>query len=384
MAREFLDAKGKVKVFETTVLSASEIVVALSTAAIIMVIVLITGGLIAAAIIIMTTPVGAARTEIVQPSPRSYQVRLDGTGIIATNSTGQVVFSVSQDHSTDIIQAIHDRIRAENGQKGGIINIDSGTYTIHKPMKFSVPIILNMQNDTVLRFAPQTSGSISILTTYANVTIQGGIFDCNSAEQTDGYIHGLFIDKGSENSTITGVEARDCTGNGFVMLADYSTISKSLAQDNNGNGIYVKNCNFCVVKDSAFINNIGNGIGVSQQDGQLHGYNTVINNIASYNSKSGISIDGVSNNLIKNNIVQHNLRGISIWHSTGNSYNNEISGNAIGYSTINGIWEQGPAPDYNDFLCDYSSIHDNKIVFNNSSTTIVTAGQNTKVENNDH
>lgn len=384
MARKFLDAKDKVNVSETTVLSASEISVTLSTAAVMIVIFLIVGGLITAAIIIMTIPVKAARTEIVQSSPRSYQVRLDGTGVIATNSTGHVVFSMSQDHSIDIIQAVHDRIRAENGQKGGIINIDSGTYTIRKPMKFLVPITLNMQNDTVLRLAPQTSGSISILSTYANVIIRGGIFDCNSAEQTHSYIHGLFIDKGSENSTITGVEARDCTGNGFVMLADYSTISKSLAQDNNGSGIYVKNCNHCVVKDSAFINNIGNGIGISQQDGQLHGYNTVANNVVSYNSKSGISIDGVSNNLIENNTVQHNLRGISIWHSTGNAYNNEISGNTIGYSTINGIWEQSPAPDYNDFQCDYSYIHDNTIVFNNSSNTIVTIGQNTKVENNDH
>ena len=312
-----------------------------------------------------------------------YIIQIDGTDNIALNSIGETVLRVAQDdNSTDIIQAVHDTLVEKEGDLGGTISVDSGVYSIHKPMTFTVPIKLLMEKDTVLIFDYQPRGDVGILTTTAEATIKNGVFDCNKAIQTENWIHGVVINTGSEGSLIRGTEARNCStyGNGFVMLADHSTLANVKSHHNDGDGVYLRSCDYCIVQNSLFSSNKINGIDASDQDGKLAGHTLIFNNTARWNLE-GVNLDSTYYANVTDNTLKHNWIGVAEYHSTADNLYNSITNNTI-ESNDYGIYEQEYIPWHDPYVSDYSTITGNIMITNGHDNVILTQSTNTIVANN--
>ncbi|GEM_PF-7134139 len=304
-----------------------------------------------------------------------YIIQYSGANIVSINSAGSIVLKIDSNSSKDIIQLTYDRLHAERGLVGGTIEIGSGVYIINRPMKFTTPVSLVMQKDTILKFAPQQHGDVAILSTFAKATIHGGVFDCNKAQQIKKYIHGLDIDVGSEGSLITEVKAMNCTtfGDGFVVKAANTTVTNSEGQYNDGDGIYLKNCDSCRVENSVFSHNAINGIDISNEDGHKHGRDLVYNNSILYNH-DGINLDSTFSNNVTRNNASGNWIGISLYHSTDNNYYNTLTDNIIKNNQQWGVYEQGLIPSLNPYISGHTTISKNTIVANGHSNVIKTVG----------
>ena len=313
-----------------------------------------------------------------------YIIRTDGKHNIAVNKEGTTVLKVAQnDKSRDIIQAVHDLLASEKGALGGTISVESGSYPVHKPMIFKIPIILLMDGGTILKFDHQRRGDVGILTTTAKATIEGGVFDCNKAVQTEYWIHGIVIDVGSEGSVIKNVEAKNCSlyGNGFVMLANYSTLTDSVSHHNDGDGVYLRSCDYCTVQNSWFNYNKFNGVDASDQDGKLAGHSLIHNNTAMWNL-DGINLDTTYHANVTQNYLNGNWIGIAEYHSTADNLHNLITNNIIKNSPQWGIYEQEYIPWHDPYVSDYSIITGNMMVSNGHENVIKTESMHTMVANN--
>jgi hypothetical protein len=250
-------------------------------------------------------------------------------------------------------------------------------------MIFTIPIKLLMQRNTILIFDYQPQGDVGILTTTAKATIKGGVFDCNKAVQTEYWIHGVIIDIGSEGSLIKGTEARNCStyGNGFVMRANYSTLANVKSHHNDGDGVYLRSCDYCIVQNSWFNSNKINGIDASDQDGKLAGHTLIFNNTARWNLE-GINLDSTYYANVTDNTLKHNWIGIAEYHSTADNLYNSITNNTIESSPQYGIYEQEYIPWHDPYISDYSIITGNTMIGNGHENVIQTESANSIVANN--
>jgi len=312
-----------------------------------------------------------------------YTIRIAGKQNVASGENGTVLKITQTDTSRDILQEVHDLLASKNGAKGGIIKIESGLYQIHKPIKFTIPITLIMDKDTVLKLDYQEKGGVGILTTMAKATIQGGVFDCNKEAQKQSWIHGLVIYTGSEGSLVTGVEARNCSqyGNGIVMRASNSILTNSMSHHNDGDGVYLRSCDYCIVQNSQFNYNKINGIDASDQDGKLYGHNLIFNNTAIGN-RDGINLDSTYYASATRNYLDGNWIGVAEYHSTADNLHNSITGNTIKNSPQWGIYEQEYIPAHDPYISDYSTITGNTLTANGHGNVIMTKSSNTVVVNN--
>lgn len=182
---------------------------------------------------------------------------------------------------------------------------------------------------------------------------------------------------------IKDVEAKNCPlyGNGFVLRANNSAVTISRSHHNDGDGVYLRSCDHCVVQKSWFNYNGINGIDSSDQDGKIAGHVLIWNNSAMWNL-DGINLDTTYYADVSQNWLYGNWIGIAEYHSSADNLYNSITDNTIKNSPQWGIYEQGYIPWHDPYISDYSTITGNMMIGNGHENVIKTESTHTIVANN--
>lgn len=154
---------------------------------------------------------------------------------------------------------------------------------------------------------------------------------------TDCDRHGIEFSTGTTHSQIVGnyVEGNNVTTLGAQIYCsdtdvDHCTVTGNVVIDGNDNGIRVLG-NFCAVSNNVILNGANDGI-------RLNGtYHTCTGNTINNVAESGIKWDGLTDSCITGNTVESaGIHGIHGRVQTTSGRNN-ISGNTIRHSAIDGI-----------------------------------------------
>lgn len=284
--------------------------------------------------------------------------------------------------------ALQNAVNAIAGT-GGTVVVPSGTYMVDAltSVYLQSNMTLSLSSGATLRAIANGSADYSILriSGASNVNVVGGTLlgDRSFHTGTGGEQGmGLRIYGNSQHIAVSGVTAKECWGDGF-MIADASDVSLcSVTADHNrrqglsitgGSGILIKNSTFSnskgtipedgidiepnrgqtvsnvVITGCVFINNAGDGIenGVpGSYTGLAFIFNVVIDgNTMSGNGvgtlhagpRSGIEVSNTGGHVIKNNTIKNNA-GYGIYMRNGVT-GTTVSDNVVTGNTLNGILE---------------------------------------------
>jgi parallel beta-helix repeat protein len=284
---------------------------------------------------------------------------------------------------------------------GGSIYLREGTYILSDDIiisKSNVSIV-GAGASTVLKIKDSKNADMYVIFSSANVNllIQNLRIDGNRANQTAGYMRGIyfvsvenskivdcwvenltesavFLDIYSNNNTVTGntctgtsddgialggssnntVTGNTCTGNDcgtWLAGSDNNIISGNTCTGNNWDGIFLYSSSNNTVTGNTCTGNNGDGIHLESSSN-----NTVTGNTYQGN-REGILLSRSSNNTVTGNTCTGNgSNGIRLYLS---SNNNTISGNTVvgnsqeGNNTYDGI--------HIDNDCDYNNIQGNTV-----------------------
>jgi PGF-pre-PGF domain-containing protein len=213
-------------------------------------------------------------------------------------------------------------------------------------------------------------GSAAEIIVQPGNSIQSAVDNANSGDtiiiKAGTYTENVNITKGdltirseSGNPDDTTIKSRSSTASVLSVQADNVKISGIRAIGASGSshsGIYIHQCNKCIIENNALTNN-GRGIYIENSRKC-----TVSDNIVTNNRAYGIVLGSASYNVISGNMAYNSSRGIYL----GSSDYNTISGNNVTFNDYLGFYECS--------LCDYNSVYNN--YFNNINVTIKTGSGN--------
>jgi parallel beta-helix repeat protein len=299
--------------------------------------------------------------------------------VVNVRDTGARCDGVTDD--TAAIQRAIDQV----GGTGGTVLVPAGTCLItHQTTWPSASLILKsnmtfkMEPGAVIKMKPSSSGMYTLLymANVSNVNIVGGkllgerhqhLTPGNNAYTTPksegcpipedcwgqwGY--GIWVDYGSRNIYVDGVESREMWGDGLAVSgagggkAFNVNVYNFTADDNRRQGMSIMDVDGMVVRNSVFKNTWGHSP-ISGIDIEPMAHDTGTNNILiegntfDHNRGAGLLLSGVigkSNNItVKNNIFTYNSAVGMVWYNpgVGSSFSgNTFSGNGyndqIGYT----------------------------------------------------
>lgn len=198
-----------------------------------------------------------------------------------------------------------------------------------------------------------------------NCTVRGCTVtscDRHGIEFSTSTTHSQAVDNYLYNNSVTTLGAQIYLSDTDV---DYCTVRGNNVIDGNDNGIRILG-NFCVVSDNVIQNGANDGI---RLNGTYHSCTgNVINNVA----ESGIKWDGLTDSSITGNTIESaGIHGIHGRCQTASGRNN-ISGNTVRHSAIDGLRFSNSGADESDSLVSNN-------VFQNNTTSGIDLGAGVRI-----
>jgi uncharacterized repeat protein (TIGR01451 family) len=304
----------------------------------------------------------------------------------------------------------------DNATAGDVICVKDGTYTENVDVYKRLTIRSeNGAASTSVRAASSYAYVFEVTADYVNISgfhvtdatyYASGIYLCganycnisdNNANENSH--HGIFLNSSNDN-TLVNNNANSNNESGIYLYLDSNNnyLINNTASENKGDGFKLEsNSNRNRIIGNNASDNDNNGIRLYGTTGNPSSHNTVANNTADLNDKSGIMIEGADsdhntivnntcklndygisvrygdyNNLTKNTCNQNSVYGIRLYQSADN---NEITNNTAISNTEYGIYIS--SSDYNIIYNNYfNNTHNANDNGNNVWNTTKTLGTN--------
>ena len=245
---------------------------------------------------------------------------LSGTLGCATRSASSFVINVKDkgargDRQTDDTSAIQAAIDEVAEKKGGTVLVPNGTYMVSavrdNRLSLKSNVTLRLANGAALKAIPNDSDHYSVLriANVSNVAVIGGTFegDRNAhSGKTGDWGMGIWIGKGAEHVTISGVTATKMWGDGFyIQDANNVRLCSVVAENNRRQGLSIIQVNGLEIKKSTFKNTHGTrpsaGIDIEPDNDEEHVTNVRIHD-SQFLDNAGAGIAVVAKKSLVSNI----------------------------------------------------------------------------------
>ena len=252
-------------------------------------------------------------------------------------------YNAKGDGVTDDTEAINACIAAVAGT-GGTVVVPAGTYMVNPNANswYGIGMQSNMtlylSAGAVIQAITNNSPYYAIIgfANCSNCTLTGpGIVSGDRATHggsVDEQGHGVYVNVGTHDVTISQVTSRDCYGDGFYIYSDYNpshiTITGVTADNNRRQGISIIGClggmtgsvaNGCTITNSTFQNTNGTGpecgLDVEPNGSEIVDGVLIQNNIFQHNYGGGITVTGAPGSTTKNVTVDNNQIINNVWRS---------------------------------------------------------------------
>jgi len=194
--------------------------------------------------------------------------------VVSVRDTGAKGDGESDD--TAAFQAAVDRVAGS----GGTVNVPAGTYMIdaETSVQLKSKMTFRMAAGTKLKAKPNDLENSAILSlrSASSVIVSGGVLEGERRAhrgKTGEWGHGMHLDNATDIS-ITGVEAKDCWGDGFYVAGaktSHVTFDKIKADHNRRQGMSIVAGKHITIRDSEFQNTAGTlpetGIDIEPNEG---------------------------------------------------------------------------------------------------------------------
>jgi hypothetical protein len=246
------------------------------------------------------------------------------------------------DNQTDDTAAIQTAIDKIAGT-GGTVLVPNGTYMVNAVGKNRLTLksdmTLKLSTGATLKAIPNNSEKYSILSIagVSNVTVVGGTLEGEREEhvgKSGEWGMGIYIDRGANHITISGVASKNMWGDGFYVEGATDVKFCSVTADNNRRqGLSIIEADGLIVKNSTFKNTHGtrpsDGIDLEPDNAAQRITNVRIqDSLFLDNAGAGIQIAGKKGTTSKVEITRNVFRGnlpIVVKGACGDQYTTYLS-----------------------------------------------------------
>ena len=279
-----------------------------------------------------------------------------GTSSVTVSSSGSVSGSVPAGTSVksspynaygdgvhDDTAAINTCIAAVAGT-GGTVVVPAGTYMVNptanswRGLMMGSNMTLYLSAGAVIQSITMNVGSYAIIgfANCSNCILTGpGIISGDRATHggpVDEQGHGVYVNVGTHDITISNITSQNCYGDGFYIYSDVNpshiTITNVTANNNRRQGISIIGCqggftgsvaNGCTVTGSTFQNTNGTGpecgLDIEPNGGEIVDGVLFQNNTLQGNYGGGITVTGATGSTTTNVIIDSNTVTNNVWRS---------------------------------------------------------------------